>query len=158
MRAFAISSRAIDLAAFRDSLADMTCGAYVVFEGWVRNHNEGRAVLRLAYEVYEPLAVKEGEAIMQEAMQRFDISRAAAIHRHGELALSEPAVVVGVSSAHRGAAFDACRYIIDEVKHRLPIWKKEYYADGGTEWVNCRQCAESHVHSQAAPGLKSPAP
>lgn len=158
MNTFGISSRAIDLAAFRASLADTTCGALVVFEGWVRNHNEGRAVLRLAYEVYEPLAVKEGEVIMQEAMQRFDISRAAAIHRHGELALSEPAVVVGVSSAHRDAAFNACRYIIDEVKHRLPIWKKEYYADGSTEWVNCLQCAEAHSHPQSVPGIKPRVP
>jgi len=158
MNSFAISNEPIDLTAFRASLADTACGAFVVFEGWVRNHNEGRGVLRLAYEVYEPLAIKEGEAIMREAMQRFDISRAAAIHRQGELALSEPAVVVGVSSAHRGAAFDACRYIIDEVKHRLPIWKKEYYEDGNTEWVNCRQCADTDAHPQSASGIKSQVP
>ena len=144
MKAFSISSKAIDLTAFRKALADQSCGACVVFEGLVRNHNEGRQVSRLAYEVYQPLAVKEGEAIMHEATQRFDIGHALAIHREGELALSDAAVVVGVSSAHRGAAFDACRYIIDEIKHRLPIWKKEYYADGTTEWVNCRHCAESH--------------
>lgn len=158
MNSFAISNEAIDLTAFRARLADTACGAFVVFEGWVRNHNEGRGVLRLAYEVYEPLAIKEGEAIMREAVQRFDISRAAAIHRQGELALSEPAVVVGVSSAHRDAAFDACRYIIDEVKHRLPIWKKEYYEDGNTEWVNCRQCADADSDLQPASGIKSQAP
>ena len=146
MSGFSVASKAIDLPAFRASLADPSCGACVVFEGWVRNHNEGRAVLRLAYEVYEPLALKEGEVILQEALQRFDISQARAIHRHGELAMSEPAVVVGVASAHRDAAFKACRYIIDEVKHRLPIWKKEYYADGTAEWVNCRHCAEAHAH------------
>jgi molybdopterin synthase catalytic subunit len=146
MNGFSVSAHAIDLAEFRASLADPACGACVVFEGWVRNHNEGRAVLRLAYEVYEPLALKEGDAILREAMQRFEIGRAIAIHRQGELALSEPAVVVGVSSPHRDAAFKACRYIIDEVKHRLPIWKKEYYADGTAEWVNCRHCAEAHSH------------
>jgi molybdopterin synthase catalytic subunit len=91
-------------------------------------------------------------------MQRFDISRAAAIHRQGELALSEPAVVVGVSSAHRGAAFDACRYIIDEVKHRLPIWKKEYYEDGDTEWVNCKQCADTDTQPQSASAIKAQVP
>jgi len=158
MNSFAISNEAIDLPAFRESLADTACGAFVVFEGWVRNHNEGREVLRLAYEVYEPLAIKEGEAIMREAMQRFDISRAAAIHRQGELALSEPAVVVGVSSAHRDAAFNACRYIIDEVKHRLPIWKKEHYAEGDTEWVNCRQCADTDSEPQSVAGLNSQVP
>ncbi|HMB60544.1 MAG TPA: molybdenum cofactor biosynthesis protein MoaE [Xanthomonadales bacterium] len=138
MNRFEISSEAIDLEQFRASLVDETCGAFVTFEGWVRNHNDGRAVLRLAYEVYEPLAVKEGLAILEEAMKKFEITQVHAVHRQGELAMSEPAVVVGVASAHRDAAFKACRYVIDEVKARLPIWKKEYYADGDTEWVNCQ--------------------
>ena len=150
MNPFEISSQAVDLAAFRSSLADPACGAQVIFEGWVRNHNEGREVLRLAYEVYAPLAMNEGLAIIGEAMTQFDISRARAIHREGELALSEPAVVVGVSSAHRDAAFRACRFIIDEIKHRLPIWKKEYYMDGTTEWVNCRHCAAAHAEHDSA--------
>jgi molybdopterin synthase catalytic subunit len=150
MKQIEIASSAIDLAAFRSSLADDTCGALVVFEGWVRNHNEGRAVKGLAYEVYRPMALKEGQVILQEAMERFEIVHARAIHREGDLALSEPAVIVGVSSAHRDAAFQACRYIIDEIKHRLPIWKKEYYVDGTTEWVNCQQCAASHAsHSSS---------
>jgi len=96
------------------------------------------------------LAMKEGLAIIQEALERFDISHARAVHRAGELDLSEPAVAVGVSAAHRDAAFRACRYIIDEIKHRLPIWKKEYYADGTAEWVNCRQCATSHAEHDSA--------
>ncbi len=104
----------------------------------MRNHNEGREVFQLEYEVYEPLALTEGNAILQEARERYDISQAAAVHRQGLLALTDPAVLVGVSAAHRGAAFDAARYIIDEVKSRLPIWKREHYADGATEWVNCR--------------------
>jgi len=145
MSDFAISHQGIDVPAFRASLEDVTSGACLVFEGWVRNHNDGRGVLRLAYEVYEPLALKEGELILQEAMSKFEISRAKAIHRAGELALSEPAVVVGVASSHRDAAFRACRYIIDEIKQRLPIWKKEYYADGNTEWVNCQHCAQDPV-------------
>ena len=158
MNAFTISRQAIDMTEFRASLEDTSCGACVIFEGLVRNHNEGRAVSRLAYEAYEPLAVKEGEVIMQEAMQRFEINRVRAIHRHGELDLTEPAVVVGVSSAHRDAAFRACRYIIDEIKHRLPIWKKEYYADGTTEWVNCQQCAELHGPQESTPAVKPPFP
>jgi molybdopterin synthase catalytic subunit len=122
---------------------DTGCGAYVQFEGWVRDHNEGQQVLRLEYEVYEPLAIKEGERIIAEAGQRFGVRRAAAIHRSGMLELTDVAVIVGVSSPHRGEAFDACRYIIDQVKSRLPIWKKEHYANGKAEWVNCRHCTEA---------------
>jgi len=135
---FAISGESLNRKALRASLQDVSSGALVLFEGWVRDHNEGRKVLQLEYEVYEPLAITEGNAILQEARDRFAISLAAAVHRQGLLALTEPAVLVGVSAAHRGAAFDACRYIIDEVKARLPIWKREHYADGTTEWVNCR--------------------
>jgi molybdopterin synthase catalytic subunit len=145
---FWLADGAIEATAFREQLGDESCGACVIFEGWVRNHNEGRAVLRLAYEAHAPMALKEGNIILQEAMQKFAISKARAVHRQGELALTEAAVVVGVASAHRDAAFQACRYIIDEIKHRLPIWKKEYYADGSAEWVNCRQCADSHAHGE----------
>ena len=143
MSNFRIAHAGIDVPAFRQSLEDVSSGACLVFEGWVRNHNDGRGVLRLTYEVFEPLALKEGELILEEAKSKFDISRARAIHRAGELALSEPAVVVGVASSHRDAAFLACRYIIDEIKARLPIWKKEYYADGNTEWVNCQHSTQS---------------
>ena len=111
------------------------------FEGWVRDHNEGQRVLQLEYEVYEPLAVKEGNRIIREAVEKYGISNACAIHRSGLMELSEVAVVVGVSSPHRGEAFDACRYIIDQAKVRLPIWKKEYYEGGRAEWVNCQRCA-----------------
>ena len=146
MSRYLVTSRAIDLEAFRRGQLDTSCGAYVQFEGWVRDHNEGQAVLRLEYEVYEPLAVKEGEKIIAEAQEKFGISNAAAIHRSGLMELSEAAVVVGVSSPHRNEAFDACRYIIDETKVRLPIWKKEHYASGRTEWVNCQRCA-AHSHT-----------
>ena len=147
MKRFSVSAGPIDPDGFRRALVDPSCGAYVQFEGWVRDHNEGRQVLRLEYEVYEPLAAKEGVLIIDEAMELFDISRAAAIHRSGLLELTDVAVVVGVSAAHRGPAFDACRYIIDQAKLRLPIWKKEHYANGAAEWVNCRHCAEAgHAH------------
>lgn len=147
MNPFEISRREIDLVAFRKRLLDRSCGAYVQFDGWVRDHNEGQQVLRLEYEVYEPLAEREGQKIIDEAIQQFGVSRANAIHRSGLLELSDVAVVVGVSSAHRGEAFDACRYIINQAKIRLPIWKKEYYANGTAEWVNCRRCSEAgHAH------------
>ena len=144
MNRFRVTSDVIDLVEFRQSMEDRSCGAYVQFEGWVRDHNEGQAVLRLEYEVYEPLAVKEGEKIIAEAVERFGVKRAAAVHRDGLMELAEAAVVVGVSSPHRDEAFEACRYIIDQLKVRLPIWKKEHYASGKSEWVNCRRCAEHH--------------
>jgi molybdopterin synthase catalytic subunit len=147
MNVFRITQQAIDPADLRAELQDPACGAYVQFEGWVRDHNEGQQVLRLEYEVYEPLAIREGERILAEAKQRFGVRRAAAVHRGGLLELTDLAVLVGVSSPHRGEAFDACRYIIDQLKIRLPIWKKEHYANGQAEWVNCRHCAEAgHRH------------
>lgn len=141
MNAFKITSDAIDIEAFRKQLFDPSCGAYVQFDGWVRDHNEGQQVLRLEYEVYEPLAVKEGNRVIEKAIERFGLSKARGIHRSGLMELSDVAVVIGVSSPHRDAAFDACRYIIDQIKVRLPIWKKEYYANGQAEWVNCQRCA-----------------
>ena len=148
MNDFQISPDGIDVAAFRQRLQDPHCGAYVQFDGWVRDHNEGQAVERLEYEVYQPLAIKEGRRIIEQAFDRFEIKNALAIHRSGLLELGDVAVVVGVSAAHRGAAFDAARFIIDQAKVRLPIWKKEYYVNGQAEWVNCRHCAEqAHDHS-----------
>jgi len=146
MNSFEVTSGAIGASALRDRLADPACGACVQFEGWVRDHNEGQRVLRLEYEVYEPLAVKEGQRIIEEAIERFGLNRAAAIHRSGLLELTDIAVLVGAAAPHRGEAFDACRYIIDQLKLRLPIWKKEYYADGSAEWVNCQRCAEAGHH------------
>jgi molybdopterin synthase catalytic subunit len=129
----------------RDGLTDRAAGAYVGFEGWIRDHNEGREVLRLEYEVYEPLAVKEGEVVIREARERFPILHAECVHREGLLEIGDCAVWVGVTSAHRDEAFAACRYIIDQVKVRLPIWKKEHYVDGHSGWVSCERCAE-HGH------------
>ena len=145
MNGFQISAKEIDLRAFRERLQDRSCGAYVQFDGWVRDHNEGQKVLRLEYEVYEAMAVKEGLRIIEEAQEKFGVRNAFAIHRSGLMELCDVAVVVGVSSAHRAEAFDACRYIIDQVKTRLPIWKKEYYESGETEWVNCQHCGSGFI-------------
>lgn len=145
---FSVSNSAIDVAAAKNAVADQHCGALVVFEGWIRDHNEGQQVERLEYEVYRPLAEKEGAKIIDEALERFAIRHALCIHREGLLELGEVAVVVCVSAAHRDAAFDACRYIIDHVKTRLPIWKKEHYLTGISEWVNCERCAAAgHSHA-----------
>ena len=141
MKAFRFSNAALDSPALQREVRDVTCGGFAAFEGWVRNHNEGLAVTRLEYEAFTELAEKEGELIIEEAIARYGVTRAACVHRVGSLALSDVAVWVGVSAPHRDEAFRACRYIIDEVKHRLPIWKKEHYENGDSGWVNCERCA-----------------
>ncbi len=108
----------------------------MTFEGWVRSSNEGKRVLQLEYEAYEPLASSEGERILMETMERFSIRQAICRHRTGMLAVGDLAVWVGVTSSHRDSAFDACRYIIDEIKRRVPIWKKEYYDEGTSMWLD----------------------
>jgi molybdopterin synthase catalytic subunit len=138
-----ITTRAIDPDELRKGLFDPSAGAYCSFEGWIRNENEGLAVLRLEYEAYEPLAVSEGQKILAEAQQQFPHLDARCRHRTGLLEIGECAVWVGVSSPHRDEAFHACRYIIDQLKVRLPIWKKEHYVDGHSGWVNCERCAKS---------------
>lgn len=154
MSAFRFSHTPLDATALRAELANPESGGYTAFEGWVRNHNEGHKVRHLEYEAFEPLAVKEGERIVAEAIKRFGIERAACVHRIGDLAIGDIAVWVGASARHRDEAFRACRYIIDEVKHRVPIWKKEHYENGDSGWVNCERCAapgehERHEHSHA---------
>lgn len=123
------------------ALRDAHCGGYVAFEGWVRDHNEGQRVLRLEYEAFAPLALREGERILLEAVQKFAVRHICCAHRLGALTISDLAVWVGVAAVHRGEAFEACRYAIDEIKHRVPIWKKEYYENGDSGWVNCERCA-----------------
>jgi molybdopterin synthase catalytic subunit len=141
MSAFQFTRAPLDPQQLRLSLADPGCGGYAAFEGWVRDHNEGERVRRLEYEAFEALAIREGERIVAEAVARYGVAHALCAHRLGDLAIGELAVWVGVSAPHRDEAFRACRYIIDEVKHRVPIWKKEHYRNGDSGWVNCERCA-----------------
>jgi len=136
MRRFSLSSEALDVGALRAILLDDHAGAFASFEGWVRDHNEGRTVDGLHYEAYAALAETEGERVLEEALAKFDILDACCVHRTGDLAIGELAVWVGVSAAHRDAAFAACRFIIDEIKSRVPIWKRERYAEGGADWLH----------------------
>jgi len=133
---FKISEQPIDITPLRDGLLDGRAGAFASFEGWVRDHNDGRAVQGLRYEAYVELAESEGERILTDALARFAITDARCVHRIGDLALGELAVWVGVGAAHRDAALAACRWIIDEVKSRVPIWKHERYVDGDAEWLH----------------------
>lgn len=154
---FEISDRDIDITVCRDKLLDHASGGYVAFEGWVRNHNEGQAVDALEYEIFDSLALKEGAKIISEAKERFDIKQVFGVHRKGLLELGGIAVWLGVSSAHRDAAYQASRYIIDELKTRLPIWKKEHYQNGDAHWVNCKACSsvksKASVVQESAPQL-----
>jgi molybdopterin synthase catalytic subunit len=136
MMRFELSEATIDAAALSRALADAGAGACVTFEGWVRNANAGRAVHRLDYQAYGALASKEGETILTEVGRKFSIIDARCVHRVGSLKIGELAVWVGISAAHRDAAFAACRFVIDEVKQRVPIWKNEHYADGESGWLH----------------------
>ena len=142
MKSFEFSVSPLIPDQLREQLLDRAAGAYVGFEGWVRDHNDGREVQYLEYEAYEELGVKEGEKIVQDAKSRFGVTEAHCMHRIGKLEIGDLAVWVGVSSPHRDEAFAACRFIIDQVKHRVPIWKKEQYVDGDSGWVNCERCAD----------------
>lgn len=110
-------------------------GGVACFVGAVRNHHGGRAVLRLAYSAYGPMAEAECARIVAEAERRWPV-RVALRHRVGLLEVGDPAVAVAVAGAHREEAFAACRHVIEEVKRRAPIWKLEHYADGTSSWVD----------------------
>jgi molybdopterin/thiamine biosynthesis adenylyltransferase/molybdopterin synthase catalytic subunit/rhodanese-related sulfurtransferase len=146
---FKINKTKINPQTLEEQLTNEAAGALATFSGWVRNHNEGQSVLNLEYEAYESLAEKEAAKIIAEAKARFAIIEAVCEHRVGVLAIGDMAVFVGVTAAHRGAAFDACRFIIDEIKLRLPIWKKETYQTGESGWVNCG-AHEAHRHTTPA--------
>jgi molybdopterin synthase catalytic subunit len=133
---FALSAQRLDPQALRQELDDPRAGAFASFEGWVRNHHQGRAVGGLHYEAYAALAEREGLRVLDEACARFAILGVVCVHRTGSLAIGEMAVWVGVTAAHRDAAFAACRYVIDEIKARVPIWKREHYLDAAARWLH----------------------
>ena len=151
MSHFQIFERPILPEDLRPHLHLPAAGGYVTFEGWVRNHNEGREVRRLEYEAYSSMATKVGNRILSQTLERFDILGARCIHRVGALEIGDLAVWVGVSAAHRDEAFDACRAIIDTIKIEVPIWKKEHYVDGDSGWVNCERCHDHHAESEEGP-------
>ena len=126
--------------ALRKELLSLSAGGYCSYEGWVRDHNEGKAVAELHYSGYPQLAPAIAQTILAEAKAKFHIEDAAVVHRIGPLSTGDIAVWVGVTAHHRGDTFLACRYIIDNVKHRLPIWKKEVYTDGSAAWIESNHC------------------
>lgn len=133
---FALLDVAIDEQRLKQLLQDDSCGALATFEGWVRNHNNASSVNRLTYYGYENLALNQGREIIAEAKRRFEITHAIAIHRIGALDIGDMAVWIGVASAHRYPAFDACRWILDTIKADIPIWKQEYYDTEPAKWLS----------------------
>jgi molybdopterin synthase catalytic subunit len=133
---FSISAAPIDVAHLRRALEAAGAGAIVCFEGRVRDRNEGRAVDGLSYQAYVELAEAEGRRIVDEARGKFAVEQIECVHRIGDLVLGDVAVWAGASAVHRAAAFEACRYVIDQVKARVPIWKREHYVEGASEWLH----------------------
>jgi molybdopterin synthase catalytic subunit len=130
-----ISDKALNMAACVDTAADDSCGGLVTFTGIVRNKTKDKTVVRLEYECYEPMALKEMRKIAEHAMQLFAVKNVCIHHRTGTLQVGDIAVIIAVNAPHRGAAFDACRYTIDTLKQVVPIWKKEVFEDGEV-WVS----------------------
>lgn len=138
---FALTREPIDTPGFVRRLLRHQDGAVVTFEGVVRDHSMGKAVLYLEYEGYEPMAMKMLHQIGQEIHERWPIDRVGIIHRLGRLQIGETSVAIVITSAHRKPAFEACQYAIDRLKKIVPIWKREYFHDGAV-WVDGESCAQ----------------
>lgn len=132
-----VAQTPLDPEVLRGLLTDPRAGALVLFEGRARDHHEGKAVLKLSYEAYAPMAEKELEKLRQQALERFGLTGCAIHHRLGEVPLTEAAVLVATASAHRAEAFRAAAWAMDEIKDKVPIWKREAYLDGTEAWVEC---------------------
>ena len=128
-------------------------GAAVVFEGVVRDNSRGRRTLYLDYEAYEDMALKQMEELSEQAVSRFPIRDVAILHRLGRLEIGETSVLIVVASAHRAAAFDACRWLIDTLKRTVPIWKKEYFEDG-VLWADGEPFPAEIPRAQGTPAIK----
>ncbi len=131
---FQLIREPIDIQKIVDDLQKPEDGALVVFEGVVRNNSQDKAVRYLEYDAYESMALKKIEEIGSRAKSQFAIRDIAIVHRLGHMNVGECSIVIVVASAHRGAAFEACRFTIDTIKEIVPIWKKEFYEDGEV-WI-----------------------
>ncbi len=129
-----ITTEMLDVGAIARRVVPENCGAIVTLDGFVRRFTKERETLYLVYEGYEPMALKEMEKLAAAAKERFEIENVAIVHRLGKLEIGETSVVIAVAAAHRRAAFEACEWLIVELKRTVPIWKKEVYADGET-WI-----------------------
>jgi molybdopterin synthase catalytic subunit len=145
---FEIVQRPIDLARLVTAVARPDAGAVVTFIGTTRDHNAGRIVIRLEYEAYPEMAVREMRRIGEQALERFGAAAIAIVHRTGVVEIGEASVAIAVSAAHRDAAFQASRFAIDRLKEIVPIWKKEHYR-GGEVWIGAQQGGPEAVASSS---------
>lgn len=132
---FELTTEPLDIGAIARRVVPPECGATVTLDGYVRQFTKGKETLYLEYEAYEPMALKEMEKLVAQAREQFEISHVGIVHRLGRLEIGETSVVISVAAPHRKAAFEACSWLITELKKTVPIWKKEFYADG-SNWVD----------------------
>ena len=130
-----------DISNIENKLNHNCCGAYLTFKGVVRNHHKGRAVDHIVYECYQTMAYKEFKTIISEATKKWDVHNCHLFHRIGKLLVGEVSLVIHINSPHRAESFEAMQYIINQLKKRVPIWKKEGYINGKSEWIFCEGCA-----------------
>ena len=148
-----IISHPIDTQSVLDGIKQGEDGAVVIFEGVVRNQTRGRTTLYLDYEAYEEMALRQMEALAEQALKEFRIRDVALVHRLGRLEIGETSVLIVVAAAHRAAAFDACRWLIDTLKRTVPIWKKEYFEDGAV-WADGEDFPAEIPRAQGSPGAE----
>ena len=134
MSFFEITTEPLNIGEIARRVVPVSCGAIVTLDGFVRQFTKARETLYLVYEGYEPMALKEMEKLVRQAKEQFEIENVGIVHRLGKLEIGETSVVISVAAAHRRAAFEACEWLIVELKRTVPIWKKEVYADGET-WI-----------------------
>lgn len=131
---FEITNEPVNVGEIARRIVPENCGAIVTLDGFVRKFTKGRETEYLVYEAYEPMALKEMEKLVAAAHEKFEIENVGIVHRLGRLGIGETSVVISVAAPHRRAAFEACEWLIKELKRTVPIWKKEVYADGET-WI-----------------------
>lgn len=141
---FELTTESLNVGAIARRVVPAGCGATVTLDGYVRQFTKGRETLYLVYEAYEPMALREMEKLIEQAHVQFEISNVGIVHRLGKLKIGETSIVISVSAAHRRAAFETCEWLIKELKRTVPIWKKEFYADGEV-WVEGDASRDSQI-------------
>lgn len=131
---FELTSEPLDVGAIARRIVPENCGATVTLDGYVRQWTKGKETLYLVYEAYQPMVLSEMEKLARQAREKFEIASVGIVHRLGKLEIGETSVVISVAAPHRKSAFEACEWLIRELKRTVPIWKKEFYA-GGEVWI-----------------------
>ena len=151
VRAWITEESLDDLGLFQDIVGSASDGALLFFQGRVRDRNRGRVVSRLSYEAYGEMAERELSAICHEALGQFDVGSVAAAHRVGDLAPEEVSVAIAVTAPHRDEGYLASRWVIETIKIRLPVWKREHYEDGESHWVGAPTQESRNLSGCAGP-------